>query len=933
MRIILATIVVALGASALGATPCADLASIRLTVEAACPCADQASAGTYKSCVKAKLKADGVRGSCKKQMTKTAKQSVCGKSGVVVCCQPGKKGKVVKSSKCKGEACASGPGNGFSVFPLTGADCSTSGACPITEPTTTTTTAPPTTTTAPPTTSTTVTTGSTTTTTAPPGSPELSIDDVSVTEGDAGTSTVMFTVTQSAPSANVTTVGYATADGTAASPEDYLAGSGTAQITAGNTTAEISVTLNGDTLAEGDESLLVRLSNAVNATITDDEGSAEIVNDDGGAPTTFELIEQALLDGLIDDETALTYKVFSEFQDARLPAEYQGRDEAFFEGIAIMDAARRFDTLTPATQAIMAPFLEFPDLPAPALQRAPEEHVRSSGVAVDATPAAAVENLVSLVLLEDKITLLWDANSASAVALAAAANRLKAEFDARIRAKMTAFLGMPAAGEVRVVLTDTPGGSFEDVNAECTIAQITLRQFHPWVFVHELTHALLDLNYEIAACNQPEKQWMHEATAHWAQHYVYPPADQGREQTGATWFLDQPERSLSAYDKSPRGHEYGAYLWFLRLAGQENNPDVVRDIWASGAGVSSLEAIEAVLQGSGLGGFADQWPKFALDNWNRLASEDGPYRKYHQWDKLNHDARQQDHEVRLDGAGWGSEPLVYDLPILAADYHRYDFTKDPDVRGILVINDDAGNDPNASIWAIVKIKDQPWAAAEDWSNEKEKFFCRDKADQDVEEIIVVVSNRAFQPGTRIQNQGNFAINYTALPCNDWTGSTTFRRDGPATGWITSAEGEGLRFRVDLKDPLGFYKAIEGAITVHINETFPYEDGTCTSTASASADAKDHGHFTMLWLGGSSLQFRGEEDPFDPPVPITVTTECVSSSGTETFIQVTEFSFLDWFYTGSELRPIDFGATTITGSHSAVDVEDDLEWTWNFVKDP
>src|SRR5262249_43146310 len=155
-------------------------------------------------------------------------------------------------------------------------------------------------------------------------------------------------------------------------------------------------------------------------------------------------------------------------------------------------------------------------------------------------------------------------------------NRLKAEFDARIRPKMTTFLGMPAAGKVLILLDDTTGPTFEVINLDCTIARITLREFGPWALVHELTHALLDLNFSIAACNDAEKLWMHEATAQWAQHYVYPPANLGREQAAATWFLRQPDRSLSAYDGSPRGHEYGAYLWFLRLAGQENNPGVVR---------------------------------------------------------------------------------------------------------------------------------------------------------------------------------------------------------------------------------------------------------------------------------------------------------------------------------------------------------------------
>lgn len=140
MRIIsMITVLGALCARVAGAAPCADLSSIRQAVEAACPCADQASAAAYKSCVKAKLKADGVKGSCKKQMTKTANKSICGKSGVVVCCTPGKKGKVTKPTKCKkGTSCTSGPGNGYSVFPLTGADCSAAGECPTTTTTSTT---------------------------------------------------------------------------------------------------------------------------------------------------------------------------------------------------------------------------------------------------------------------------------------------------------------------------------------------------------------------------------------------------------------------------------------------------------------------------------------------------------------------------------------------------------------------------------------------------------------------------------------------------------------------------------------------------------------------------------------------------------------------------------------------------------------------------
>ena len=118
---------------------CTDLATIRANVEAVCPCASQSSAGAYKSCVKGALKTAGIKGACKKQMQSTAAKSICGKSGFTVCCTPGKKGKVGKTSKCKkGTACTSVASNGFSLFPLTGADCSAAGECPTTSTTSTT---------------------------------------------------------------------------------------------------------------------------------------------------------------------------------------------------------------------------------------------------------------------------------------------------------------------------------------------------------------------------------------------------------------------------------------------------------------------------------------------------------------------------------------------------------------------------------------------------------------------------------------------------------------------------------------------------------------------------------------------------------------------------------------------------------------------------
>ena len=110
--------------------------------------------------------------------------------------------------------------------------------------------------------------------------PALSIDDVTVTEGDTGTVNATFTVSLNAPSGRELTVDYATANGTALAPGDYTSDSGTLTFAAGETTSQVTVSVRGDVLDESDETFTVNLSNAVNATIADGQGLGTITDDD-----------------------------------------------------------------------------------------------------------------------------------------------------------------------------------------------------------------------------------------------------------------------------------------------------------------------------------------------------------------------------------------------------------------------------------------------------------------------------------------------------------------------------------------------------------------------------------------------------------------------------------------------------------------------------
>ncbi len=112
--------------------------------------------------------------------------------------------------------------------------------------------------------------------------PNLTINDVSHSEGNSGTTSYTFTISLSAPApTGGVTFDIATANGSAAAGSDYVARSLTAQtIAAGSSTYTFDVLVNGDSALELNETFLVNVSNATNAIITDGQGLGTIVNDD-----------------------------------------------------------------------------------------------------------------------------------------------------------------------------------------------------------------------------------------------------------------------------------------------------------------------------------------------------------------------------------------------------------------------------------------------------------------------------------------------------------------------------------------------------------------------------------------------------------------------------------------------------------------------------
>ena len=174
--------------------------------------------------------------------------------------------------------------------------------------------------------------------------PTLSINSPSVTEGNSGSTNLTFTVTLSEASGQQVTVDWGSGTGsTATAGTDYTAITGGALTFAVGTTRQtFNVSVTGDTTAESNETVVVTLSNAANATISTASGTGTITNDDGA---TLSIDSPSVAEG-DSGSTTLTFtvtlnaassqQVTVDYADARTGTATSGTDYTAITGGTLM---------------------------------------------------------------------------------------------------------------------------------------------------------------------------------------------------------------------------------------------------------------------------------------------------------------------------------------------------------------------------------------------------------------------------------------------------------------------------------------------------------------------------------------------------------------------------------------------------------------------
>ncbi|MEA5620583.1 DUF4114 domain-containing protein [Cronbergia sp. UHCC 0137] len=120
--------------------------------------------------------------------------------------------------------------------------------------------------------------------------PSIFVNDVTVVEGNEGTTDAEVVVSLSNPSSQTVTVDFTTADETATAGEDYEGVNGTVSFAPGETQQLITIPILGDTTDEPNKTVLVNLSNAVNGAIALSSATVTIEDDDDPQPPSISAV-------------------------------------------------------------------------------------------------------------------------------------------------------------------------------------------------------------------------------------------------------------------------------------------------------------------------------------------------------------------------------------------------------------------------------------------------------------------------------------------------------------------------------------------------------------------------------------------------------------------------------------------------------------------
>jgi hypothetical protein len=444
------------------------------------------------------------------------------------------------------------------------------------------------------------------------------------------------------------------------------------------------------------------------------------------------------------------------------------------------------------------------------------------------------------------------------------------------------------------------------------------------VVAHEFAHVLQFAMDRPAACNDYE--WLDEATAQWVMDFVDPALNRehgydvvatNRRRAGAVFgqYLladHMASMELPGGLGNPNLNGYAEYIFFQYLA-RKFDPQTVKQVIDATASLPSVEAVQSALAAKG--GFKAVWPDFALTLWNDAQAQ--VQDDFSRWDAYDwglaaifqRQATEQPaykaaadrlRTIDIDQQGQPRASFTLLKNALEIPGTHYEIAprsvyiehlkfSDPTVHSVY-LNNPIANFPDREfmkVQAMKKIGGQ-WQAVEDWSGEPFKQFCRDKTDERLEELLIVVSNSEVNRGAerpfQIPKTFPMQIATSNVGCWAWQGQAQTTVIGGTPIRVDSiARGVSLFLVVKSVLPGRIIFGTSGG-TVSGNSTVTPAPG-CTSTSVGAT--------RNLFLGLGGLQIAGDDGSVDISLDLDMGfSQLGGASPDRKLVQLSGFSFLD-----------------------------------------
>jgi hypothetical protein len=508
------------------------------------------------------------------------------------------------------------------------------------------------------------------------------------------------------------------------------------------------------------------------------------------APTSADKIQDDVAAGTLDEATGILYRVYAAFGDSRLPQTYAS-DTWTEDNAALALAIDQFDTLPADIAAELKPFLVRPTDPSSVFFSS-RTGSRVTLASTRSATAAVVCNGNWGYIDGVKPFRIWGSCGGTSfdteiVTVAAMMEDLwdrESTFMGREPIKDLPAPDMGGSDRIDIYLVGTcvtRGGSCRPVGRfgitvpsaafEGTARPLASSSFmvvnHALVgegimkstLAHEFFHVLQNA-YNYQGLVSGGFFWFYEASATWAEWKFVP--------EGVTWDSGPHQRYFS-FQSSPyslqkiiANNAYWSWAWPLFMQ-QEKGEASIADAWKAIKGKSGeralSEAVNAQLS------FDARFHDFAVRDYNQVLAGD-PIPKLFPAQAVGDprdepmDPRMKD-PVTLPANPPGTEPLKIPaiIPPLYAEYHP--FKVDDDVGQIKLDFRGLHPEPNLDVDALLKIKGKDWKLKHLTNGETR--FCSSVEDEDIEEMVIILSNHDWGPGAAIA--GNWRVESLLEPCD------------------------------------------------------------------------------------------------------------------------------------------------------------------------